>query len=119
MRVGFARFAIVLTPISGKIVPSTKLTTSQTKNTTWEIGADGEHTQKIIDNNNAIDFLRKLDKSLENLGEITFCILDEKGKFLMSYPYEKVSIKTRTRQGEETEVVIPELLLPFLEAWLE
>jgi len=91
----------------------------RTKKVIWEKGDNDEYTQKVADDKTTIDFLKKLDKSLENLGELTFCVLDEKGKFLLSLPYEKVVTKTMTRQGEETEAVIPGLLLPFLEAFAE
>ena len=74
---------------------------------------DGEEVLSITA---FIDHLKKLDKSLENPGVITLCVLDASGKFLMSLPYERITGKTLNARGEEVETVLPGLLLPFLEA---
>ncbi|MGL6195348.1 MAG: hypothetical protein ACRC2T_11060 [Thermoguttaceae bacterium] len=79
---------------------------------------DGSYRYEPRENVVVTELAKSLKPGLENVDFITLCILDKDGNLLMSQPLN-MFIGKAVKSNREVDELIPELLLPLLEAFAE
>ncbi|MGL6193266.1 MAG: hypothetical protein ACRC2T_00420 [Thermoguttaceae bacterium] len=80
---------------------------------------DGVFRPEICEDTGVIEFLKEQKPGLEKVDYLTICIFDKDGKLLASQPISAFMGKRINSYEKEVEEVIPELLLPFLQTFVE